>query len=309
SEGTRLTEVALRKLLAEEAALEAQGQARSARAAVALLMRGCVLGLHQALPRLIELVARHARQDAQLPSLAQAAGVLQQLLGSSALQEHLQTPSLGPLQHLLWQQALLQLPTLAGAAEAAEPELIDALLALRGVWQHQAAPDALWLDHLHELARQPEVAPGIAAACTALLSLDQQGSATALLAEQLQRHFGVGADPLDAVRYLRGLLRVSPALLLGQPALLQALDACLARWEDSEFLRYLPELRQAFTYLKPFETERIARQVAAQHDSQLDLSIGHEHFTAEEVQLGLQVDQQLGALLERAGWLGAPTHD
>lgn len=310
SEGTRLDEVALARLLAEEQALEAQGRARSASAAVALLLRGCVLGLQAALPRLCELVARHGREDASLDSLARACSQLHNLQAGLGLLGLDQSPPLDGLIEQLWQASLLQLPTLAKAREGDETALIDALLALRGVWQQRQSKDPRWLEALRLLGDGAATAPGIQAACTALLIGDTGGAdPDERLAGQLAQHFGPGAEPAAAVRYLRGLLQAAPQSVVGNPALLRALDDCLARWRPEEFLQYLPDLRQAFSYLKPFETERLARQVAAQHGSTQDLSIGHGHFTAEEVQLGLTVDAQLRGLLVQGPGLRAQGPD
>lgn len=316
-DGARLEEVALNRLLAAEAELEAAGQGRSAAAAVALLLRGCVLGLHSALPRLCALVSRQLQADPALPSLAQAcSGLLGLRHGRRALDlETLAADGQAVLQALwieAWQACLLQLPKLHGLDEAREDEHIDALLSLRGcaraLGRDEPAAAASWLARLRELASNPHCSAGIAAVAGAILQLDDPDLARdgRHLAEQLDRHFGTGAQVSAAVRYLRGLLRAAPELMLRSEPLALALDRCLARWDEIEFLAHLPDLRQAFSALKPFETEALARQLAAHHGVGVDLSQGSDAFTIGDVGEGMAVDAQLRELLRASGlqsWL------
>jgi hypothetical protein len=311
-DGGRLEEVALNRLLAEEAELEAAGQGRSAAVAATLLLRGCVLGLHSALPRLCALVSRHLQADPAVPSLAQACRQLLALQQGRAVLDLADPAPLRALWFEAWQACVLLVPNLHGVDEAREDEHIDALLQLRSSARAIAREDPgatePWLAALRQLAEVPHCAAGIAAVAGAILQLDDPDQARDAkhLAAQLDRHFGTGAQVAAAVRYLRGLLRAAPELMLRADALALALDRCLARWDEADFLAHLPDLRQAFSALKPFETEALARQLAQHHGVSVDLSQGSGALTIEEVGEGMAVDAQLRELLRASGlqsWL------
>jgi hypothetical protein len=320
-DGARLEEVALNRLLAAEAELEAAGQGRSAAAAVSLLLRGCVLGLHSALPRLCALVSRQLQADPALPSLAQACSGLLGLRRGRTVLDLAQLPvdveaSMHALWIEAWQACLLQVPNLHAVEASREDEHIDALLSLRGcaraIGREDASAAAAWHARLRELAERSHCAAGIAAVAGAILQLDDPDLARdgSHLATQIERHFGTGAQVGAAVRYLRGLLRAAPELMLRADALALALDRCLARWDETEFLAHLPDLRQAFSALKPFESEALARQLAEHHGVGVDLSQGSDAFTIEDVGEGMAVDAQLRAWLRAAGlqgWLAEST--
>ena len=61
--------MALARLLREEQALGAAGRARSAGSAAALLVRACVIGLHERLPGLLDLLSHHLDDDGDFASV------------------------------------------------------------------------------------------------------------------------------------------------------------------------------------------------------------------------------------------------
>ena len=62
--------------------------------------------------------------------------------------------------------------------------------------------------------------------------------------------------------FLLGLLRAAPDLVLHDPDLVATVSAALVALDEPDFLAILPDLRRAFTYLKPTETHRLAEQIA-----------------------------------------------
>ena len=85
---------------------------------------------------------------------------------------------------------------------------------------------------------------------------------TGELARATAGHLAPGADPERVAGFVLGLLQSAPDLLLHTPELLGALNTALASMPVESFLAVLPDLRRAFTWLKPTETHRLAALVA-----------------------------------------------
>ncbi len=71
-----------------------------------------------------------------------------------------------------------------------------------------------------------------------------------------------------AAAYLQGLFYAARDLLLTDGEFLGHIDALLSELEEEVFLEALPQLRLAFSYFLPRETDRIAREVAAMHQTE-----------------------------------------
>ncbi len=74
--------------------------------------------------------------------------------------------------------------------------------------------------------------------------------------------------------FFRGLFFGAKDLVFVGDAFLRMLDEFLARIDEGDFLRLLPELHMAFTYFTPAETDRIARTAAELHGG--NVSAMHE---------------------------------
>ncbi|QBE65520.1 DUF5682 family protein [Pseudoduganella lutea] len=315
AEGATLHDVAMARLRRDEAALAACGMARSARAAAALLTRGCLVGLHERLPELLAMVAARVDDDGDPASVI--AGC-HQLLTLWRAREPLgvrDDPALHALLLHAWDAALYLVPRLADTAADGEDATIGSLLSLRA-FRHALAqglvaaddtPDR-WRRALEALVEAPRAAPGIASAAGVLLFLDGAWSEERLCAS-LVASLGPGAERDDAARALLGLLAAGPELLLTQPALRQAVDAIMASWDEEAFLRHLPDLRHAFTRLKPAETAQLAAALALADDA----GLGWEHDATEADMLaGTVLHAGLVAALARDGlhaWTGDMPND
>lgn len=77
--------------------------------------------------------------------------------------------------------------------------------------------------------------------------------------------------------FLRGLFFTARDYVFVSGDFLKLIDELLERLPDEEFLRLLPELRMAFGYFTPLETDRIAGQAAALHGKSKE-----NFFTAEK---------------------------
>ena len=120
-------------------------------------------------------------------------------------------------------------------------------------------------------------------------------------------HLAVGADPARAADFIVGLVRTAPDVLLRSPDAVEAVTGALTRFDDRAFVAALPDLRRAFTTLRPMETHRLAGMVAqlvgtAASDLDTVWTVNPAHAA-----LGAQLERDLVASLERDGlgeWSG-----
>ncbi|OYO29818.1 DUF5682 family protein [Janthinobacterium sp. PC23-8] len=317
-DGATLLEVALARLLREEQALGAAGRARSAGSASALLVRACVIGLHERLPGLLDLLSHHLDDDGDFASVVACGHALVTLWRAReplGVREH---PGVLHLMRRVWPAALFLLPNLADVDEPAESAQVGQLLALRefgraarSALSGEEAGLAFEAADLHRqldsLARRPDGAPGICGAASALLFLDGAWSETQL-SQLLEQRFGAGATPQDAVRFLSGLMAVAPELLPTQPGLRRSFNRLVGSWDEANFIRYLPDLRLAFTGLKPQETGELAEALALLNGAAPDALQAQIHYDVSESEMlaGGRLNAALAACLERdalGGWL------
>ena len=112
------------------------------------------------------------------------------------------------------------------------------------------------------LRRRRDAAPILVGCATGIAasigSLSRAGVTAAVVA-----HLSAGADPGRLADFLVGLVRACPDLVLHAPDTLEAVTRVLTGLDEPGFLAILPDLRRAFTALRPTETHRLAEQVAA----------------------------------------------
>ncbi|WP_428003073.1 DUF5682 family protein [Acidovorax sp.] len=313
SDGASVEAVCLARLLREEAALSDQGRGRSASAAVALLQRACLVGLHARLPQLLAMLSAHLDEDASLGSVVECGHRLVTLWRAREPLGVQQNPQLAGLLQRVWPAALYLLPPLAQTPLDGQEQAVRLLLSLRELGRlltgldgdgSNAIDASLLVEHLERFATGAGCAPGVAGAATALLYLDGHWDDAALDAVVRQR-FGPGAQPQEAVQFLSGMMTAAPELLLRLPGLLLGLDALVRQWDDEAFVAHLPDLRQAFTGLRPQETADLATKVAQLHgtDDATAASLAGMHYetTEEDLHAGLRLQALLEASLQRDG--------
>ena len=314
--GPTLQAAAMARLHAEQDALAAQGAARSAASAVALLTRACLIGLQPQLPALLALVEAQLHEDANASSVIACAHRLLLLWRGReplGLQDH---PQLAGLLLQAWRSAVYLLPQLAGVDADAEAPAIDSMLALRtlhaAVRMHRgvdgAGETAQWTAQLNRIAATADAAPGVACAAAAMLFIDASWD-EARLARRLAATFGTGAAPEEAVRALRGLMAAAPELLLTQARLRDDIGAILQGWDEATFVAYLPDLRHAFALMKPRETAQLASALSnGEAVAHALLAPAHHGATESAMLAGAALQAALSACLVRDGlghWTGA----
>lgn len=279
---------------------------RSARAAAALLVQACVLGLHDHVRPVMSTLVEVMNDDAHFESVAEACGVLGLLWESREPLEARQLAELPALLQAAYRRAIFLGRDQRGA-QGDGSSWVDSLARLRELLLSEAGQpldgDLFW--HLLESLQASHARSLVRGAAAGLRfgagQLDEPGL-ECLVAGHLQG----GTAPAEAVGFLRGLLSTAREAAWQQARLLTAVDACLRGWSDADFVAVLPELRLAFAAMTPRETDRIAEAVAGLHgQAELGRLVQYE-LDAAAVQAHLGASVQL---LERLradgleGWL------
>lgn len=82
------------------------------------------------------------------------------------------------------------------------------------------------------------------------------------LTRRIQAVLHPGVEPEVTSGFVLGLLEAAPDLAHHSEAFVEALNSRISELDDRSFLRVLPDLRQAFTWLRPVETAKLAQSVA-----------------------------------------------
>lgn len=277
-----------------------------ARGAAAMLTQGCVLGLHDHLPRAIAVLRDAIAGDAGFASVADAVSTLALLWESREPLEARDIEALPQLLRAAYERALYLGRDLGGAPADADA-VLQALSRLRetlvGQSGHALDPEPFWrlladLQSTHDAAVVRGGALGLRYSAG---QIDDAG-----LSSAVQGHLRGMLPPAEAVAYLRGLLQTAREAAWQQPALLEAIDERLSQWPDADFVANLPELRLAFSGMTPKETDRIAAAVAAHHGvGPLDLGVRYD-LDEQDLVRHLDASAALRALLDAdglGGWI------
>lgn len=287
-------------------------EARDARAAARLLAQGCVLGLHDHLPRVLGVLRAAIGQDPAFESVALATGALGILQESREPLEARDVDELPAVLQAAYERAIFLGRNMRGAPTQDTErcnEIMHALTRLRELLLSRAGSDldaTLFWDMVRELADAHDESL-IRGAGTGLLYSAGEMDATQL-AQRLRGHFVGAGDPRKSVAFLRGLLHSARDAAWQLPELLETLDGLLREWQEEQFVALLPELRLAFSTMTPKETDRIADAVAHLHGVDTLGSLVNYDAGEEQLAANLAVSrtlQQIVAADGLGGWVKA----
>ena len=322
--GATLDAVAVARLYEAEARLAVAGTgsgSASVSAVARLVSQTLVVGMGAHLPRIVGLLRTTLDTDRDLDSVVSGA---RQLLGLWHARVELGAQEqagelLDLVSHALATAAYL-VSDLGKVRAEDEDAAIGTLVGLRALLRDAAAAgDAHGVDGsepaedgvgasgrtavVRELARlrdQDGTAPAVAGALLALGFTDGDVPDDVLVT-RVRGALTAGADPSTAVRFLGGVMRAAPDLILHTPEMFDAVDDALRALEGDAFLAVLPDLRRAFTWLRPTETHRLAKRVAGRTGARVDQVDVRVALSEADLASGLALDHELAAVLRRDG--------
>lgn len=267
--GASVEEAASARLREEAARLDDEA-AEGASAGVALLVRACLMALPAAAAELTQRLKDWVGRDASFASVAGAFGQLMLLWHS---REPLGAAKLEVLPELLRSAYIRACQLLSGAVQLPDEHadsFVEGCLVLnsRIATLDESSTEldtGLFWQSLESLLAQFTPPPLLRGAAAGLLhSAGRLDVSEVMRAVQGALAPAVG-DAARQVEFLSGLLKTARELAWREPALLQAVEAMFAQWDDDQFLARLPHLRLAWSDLTPRETDRVAALVAEQH--------------------------------------------
>lgn len=157
---------------------------------------------------------------------------------------------------------------LTGVAPDAAEEAASALVTLHGLVGRGALAGEVFASEVAAVRRaftglrlDPRT-PSLPVGCLVGLAIAGGEITEEAASEVLAARLSVGADPAPLAGFLLGLMQAAPDVVVRRPGVIEALTDALAGLDEGSFLAVLPDLRRAFTYLKPAETHQVAEQVA-----------------------------------------------
>ncbi|MFJ5409722.1 DUF5682 family protein [Pectobacterium punjabense] len=297
--GSQLEAIAIDKVVYLEKQLEEQGQNRSSKNAVHVLIQAALLGLQSRLAGLFRLLHDDIHNDFRVDSLVECGHSLIHLWRGRDFLGLRNQPELTQLLLKLVSQALFCLPTITAGDESQQETHFTALLGLRELIEFMPTltpSSTASRDFYHQLQRvSPELkdVPLLKGAVDALRYLGGDIDERAL-DDNLSRVFSQGSEPEQAVRYFVGLMRAAPELIIKTPRLVDKLNTLISQWDDDRFLHVLPDLRFAFSQLTPKQNATLASYIAEQCGfSEPDMHLWQADFTEREMLQTMQLNQQL----------------
>lgn len=108
---------------------------------------------------------------------------------------------------------------------------------------------------------------------------------------------GTKEQLLKTAVFFRGLFFTAKDLMLMERTLLEMMDAFLGQVDEEEFMELLPQLRMAFAYFTPAETDKIAKQAAGLHHKSGRELMERAEILPEWYTYGKELDQYARSLL------------
>jgi hypothetical protein len=311
AEGTTLSAAARARLRAIESRQAEAGQGRSSAAVAQIVAEAVLIGLADEVERLEGRLDRIIGQD---PNLSSVMGALRRVMSLWRAREWLGIESPERLTGLV-RRGLPQLIYLVGETGAVkaddEPEAVAALVGVHELlaYLEDTGSADMVRDTFARLRVDRATAPGVLGAVMGL-GVVSGDVPDADLARRVEAVFAPGADSDYASRFLGGVMRAAPDLLVHAHELFDAVDHAVATLDEAAFLEFLPELRRGFARLRPFETGRLAGRIAAAHGGDgsgvaADAAVEVTQFLSEtDLSEGIAVELALRESLARDALLG-----
>ncbi len=230
-----------------------------------LLLQGLLMGISDHSDFLKEKLEELLLHDGNFSSLAECCRNLHLLHQWQGQYGEMGTVDSTALLGRCFDRVVLLLPSLSTVDEGSVPQVQEACMLLYELTLQPefAGRRERFREALEMLVSEHGIHPALHGAALGLLYGMEPGWKTAI--DRVARGYLQGTPGMKAkaASFLQGLFRTARDLLLTDGEFLRHIDILLGELEEAEFLQALPELRLAFSYFLPTQTDRIARQVAA----------------------------------------------
>ncbi len=239
----------------------------SARDSALLLTQVFEMGLREQLGPVYDRVQELMLQDTDFYSLADGVKSLMMMEELAGLYGSGLKP--GRLIHLGCRKLVTLLPSMVRIKDEALGRCLNALKLLYQLTGREGDSFGTeregFFDALDRMCRDGQIHPGLNGCIHGILY--GSGRETAREVEQTCRGYlgGTGEQLFCTAQFFKGLFFTARDLVFIGEEFLKMLDEFYGSVSEDEFMELLPELRMAFTYFTPRETDKIAAMAAGLH--------------------------------------------
>lgn len=276
------------------------GASAGCKEAAELLVKGFLMGLTDEQDSLGAHLAAVLAQDGDFFSLA---GGFSQLVMLSELQDLYRVRDRMDLEKMIricFEKLLQLLPFMGQTGEDKQQECMECLRSLYQATGKRACAELreTLAQALERMLERRPVNPAVEGAALGLL-YGCDGRVAGRICDTA-RGYVQGTKEMRArsAAFLRGLFFTARDFVFAGDGFVRLVDELLGRLPVEEFMGLLPELRLAFGYFTPMETDRIAGQAAALHGKSAGELIHGRMVSPEEYAYGERLDGYIRRRME-----------
>ncbi len=281
------------------------GESTGCREAAELLVKGFLMGVSEEQAEMSVHLAEVLAADGDFFSLTKGFSHMLMLLELQDLYQVRDALHLDQVTEQCFQKIIQLLPSMGQVGEERQQECMESLRLLYQAAGRNNANERkpVLMEALKGLLGRGSVNPGVEGTVLGLL-YGYEGGFGRQITETARGYIqGSGEMLSKSAAFLRGLFFTARDFVFVSGEFLNLIDELLGRLSGEEFLRLLPELRMAFGYFTPLETDRIAGRAAALHGrKKRDLLTGRR-VSPEEFAYGEALDAYAGERILSVGKL------
>lgn len=157
------------------------------------------------------------------------------------------------------------LPSMGNVKEEDSERCIDALKNIYNIMQEKQFLEdkELFFDSLEALLLKEDGNSNSCVIGCVMGLLYGSGRLLEASIERMGTGFLSGTRSMEGARFFRGLFSCARDIIFGGNTLISIIDSMIRNTENEKFMELLPDLRLAFAYFTPSETDKIAKKAAA----------------------------------------------
>lgn len=281
------------------------GESTGCREAAELLVKGFLMGLSEEQAEMSVHLAEVLAADGDFFSLTKGFSHMLMLLELQDLYQVRDALHLDQVTEQCFQKIIQLLPSMGQVGEERQQECMESLRLLYQAAGRNNANERkpVLMEALKGLLGRGSVNPGVEGTVLGLL-YGYEGGFGRQITETARGYIqGSGEMLSKSAAFLRGLFFTARDFVFVSGEFLNLIDELLGRLSGEEFLRLLPELRMAFGYFTPLETDRIAGRAAALHGRKKRELLTGRRVSPEEFAYGEALDAYAGERILSVGKL------
>ncbi|MEH2958003.1 DUF5682 family protein [Candidatus Merdisoma sp. JLR.KK006] len=281
------------------------GESTGCREAAELLVKGFLMGLSEEQAEMSVHLAEVLAADGDFFSLTKGFSHMLMLLELQDLYQVRDALHLDQVTEQCFQKIIQLLPSMGQVGEERQQECMESLRLLYQAAGRNNANERkpVLMEALKGLLGRGSVNPGVEGTVLGLL-YGYEGGFGRQITETARGYIqGSGEMLSKSAAFLRGLFFTARDFVFVSGEFLNLIDELLGRLSGEEFLRLLPELRMAFGYFTPLETDRIAGRAAALHGRKKRDLLTERRVSPEEFAYGEALDAYAGERILSVGKL------